>query len=126
MSSSAIGTVLVTISLSSELHPEGPRWFATAHFHGYTDGERVSGFFDYSYTPYLSATAAAEDAVTRIRKRLITIFGVSAEPAIKMAEGSPPEVQDILALVRSAPVALDWGNDPAPEWANWRGSVEAE
>ena len=89
-------SVVVTISLLAEKHRAGPRCFATAHFVGDSDGERISGFFDYSYTPYASAEAAVEDAVTRVRKRLVKIFGVSVQPVIKIAEGSPPEASKTL------------------------------
>lgn len=106
MSPAVVRDVEVTISLVTEDQPAGTRWFASARFHGYADEARISGFFDYSYTPYASAAAAAQDAVVRTRRRLDQLFGLPVVPVIRMPMGSPPKVSATLTLESAAlPIA---------------------
>jgi hypothetical protein len=75
MASHPAGSVEVFISVVSETLADGERWFASAHFHGTQGGERIAGVFDYSYTPFHTRQAAAEDALLRTTSRLRSMLG---------------------------------------------------
>ena len=107
MSPSVVRDLEVTISLVSEQQSSGTRWFASAQFHGYADEDRISGLFDYSYTPYPSAAAAAQDAVVRTKNRLAQLFGLPVDPLIKMAPGSPTTVSALPARESPSIVASE-------------------
>ena len=86
-----VGNVEVSISVIAETMPDGERWFASAHFHGTHDGDRIAGVFDYSYTPFRTQAEAAEDALRRTTQRLRQMLGDDIDVAFARAPGGAPD-----------------------------------